>query len=110
MKKVVWTAAAAALALVCVAATPAAAQGKRASREDMRARIEKRADKRFKKLDRNGDGVIDRSEWTHKAKKFDRFDRDHDGTLGPDEFRDFVRKRARRSRPQAQAQAQGPQP
>lgn len=62
----------------------------------MRARIEKRADKRFKKLDRNGDGVIDRSEWTHKAKKFDRFDRDHDGTLGPDEFRDFVRKRARR--------------
>ena len=97
MKKVVWTAAVAALALVCLAATPAAAQGKRATHQDMRARIEKRADKRFKKLDRNGDGVIDRSEWTRKAKKFDRFDRDHDGTLGPDEFRDFVRKRARHS-------------
>ena len=96
MKKVVWTAAAATFALVCLGATPAAAQGKRASRQDTRARIERRADKRFKKLDRNGDGVIDRSEWTRKAKAFDRFDRDHDGTLGPDEFRRLVLKRARR--------------
>jgi Ca2+-binding EF-hand superfamily protein len=61
----------------------------------MRARIEKRADKRFKKLDRNGDGVIDRGEWTRKAKAFDRFDRDHDGTLSPDEFRRLALKRAR---------------
>jgi Ca2+-binding EF-hand superfamily protein len=96
MKKVVWTAAAAGLALICLGATPAIAQGKGASRDEMRARVEKRADKRFKKLDQNGNGVIDRSEWTRKAKAFDRFDRNHDGTLGPDEFRAFVLKRARR--------------
>ena len=91
MKKVVWTAAAATLAVACLGATPVAAQGKRAD-----ARIEKRADKRFKKLDQNGNGVIDRSEWARKPKAFDRFDRDHDGTLSPDEFRHLVAKRLRR--------------
>ena len=96
MKKVVWTAAAVMCALVCLGATPAAAQGKPASRQETQARIERRAGKRFKKLDRNGDGVIERSEWTRKAKAFDRFDRDHDGTLGPDEFRRLVLKRAHR--------------
>jgi Ca2+-binding EF-hand superfamily protein len=106
MRKVVWTAAAAAITVACFGATPAVAQGTAVQgtaaqgthspdRQQMRARIEKRAEKRFKKLDRNGDGVIDRSEWTRKAKAFDRFDRDHDGTLSPDEFRRLVAARAR---------------
>jgi hypothetical protein len=96
MKKVVWTGAVAMLAIVCLGATPAAAQGEGPDGRQRKARIEKRADKRFKKLDLNHNGVIDRSEWTRKPKAFDRFDLDHDGTLSPDEFRRLALKRARR--------------
>lgn len=92
MKKVVWTGAVAALVLVCLGAVPASAQDKPAQ---ARARIEKRAGKKFKKLDRNGDGLIERSEWTCKPKAFDRVDADHDGTLSQEEFRRFVAKRLR---------------
>jgi Ca2+-binding EF-hand superfamily protein len=97
MRKVVWTTVVAAVAVTCLAATPAAAQGRhREQRQELRARIEKRVEKRFKRLDQNGNGVIDRSEWTRKARVFDRFDRDHDGTLSPEEFRRLVIARARR--------------
>jgi len=97
MKKVVWTAAVATLALVSVGVNPVAAQEtSRPQRQQVRARVEKRAEKRFTRLDQNGDGVIDRSEWTRKPKVFDRFDRDHDGTLSPEEFRRLVAARLRR--------------
>ena len=99
MKKVVWTAVAATLALACASATPAAAQGaSRTERQQKRAQIEKRVEKRIKRLDQNGNGVIDRSEWTRKAKVFDRFDRDHDGILSPEEFRRLVAARGARRR------------
>jgi len=97
MKKVVWTGVVATLALFSVGGSPVAAQGTSPTRrQQVRARIEKRAEKRFRRLDQNGNGVIDRSEWTRKPKVFDRFDRDHDGTLSPEEFRRLVAARARR--------------
>ena len=92
MKKVVWTAAVATLAVTCLGATPASAQqpGAAAGKHRLRARIERRVEKRFKTLDANGDGAIERSEWSGKAKLFDRFDRDHDGSLSPAEFRELA--------------------
>ena len=96
MRKVGWTAAVAALAITCLGAAPAAAQGTRSEqRQERRARIEKRIEKRFKRLDQNGNGVIDRTEWPRKARVFDRFDRDHDGTLSSKEFRRLVIAHAR---------------
>jgi len=90
MKKFVWTAAAA-LGLACMGVVPAAAQGApRTQRQQVRTRVERRVDRRFKKLDANGNGVIDRSEWTRKSRVFDRFDRNHDGALSPEEFRRLV--------------------
>jgi Ca2+-binding EF-hand superfamily protein len=50
-------------------------------------------EKRFKRLDQNGNGAIDRSEWRRKAKAFDRFDADHDGSLSPEEFRRMAARR-----------------
>lgn len=97
MKKVVWTAIVSLLAVVACGAAPALAQeAPRTQRQQIRALIEKRIDKRFKRLDQNGNGVIDRSEWTRNARVFDRFDRNQDGTLSPEEFRQLVIARARR--------------
>lgn len=91
MRKVVWMGAIAALAVVSVGVTPAAAQATpRTQRQQLRARIERRVEQRFRKLDANGNGVIDRGEWPRNAKLFDRFDRDHDGSLSRAEFRRFL--------------------
>lgn len=42
--------------------------------------------KAMKKFDKNGDGVIDKAEWTREMLgQFDKRDANHDGTLTPDE-------------------------
>ena len=46
----------------------------------------KRADKLLRKADKNGDGVIDASEWSAEMiRKFDKQDANHDGNLTSDE-------------------------
>jgi len=79
MKKVVWTALAASLACLCVTATDASAQ----PRQNKAA---KRAAHALQEMDKNGDKVITRDEWTRKAKAFDRLDSNHDGKITADEL------------------------
>lgn len=79
MNKVVWTMAVAVLALVCVTATDASAQGRH-------NKAAKRAAHALQKMDKNNDKVITRDEWTRKAKAFDRLDSNHDGKVTPDEL------------------------
>lgn len=57
--------------------------------------------RRFARLDRNGDGVIDRQEIASMlARRFARLDTDHDGVLSPSE-RSAARQSARRAAPEA---------
>lgn len=57
--------------------------------------------RRFARLDRNGDGVVDRQEIASLlARRFARLDTDHDGVLTPTE-RSAARPSARRAAPEA---------
>ncbi|GIW72781.1 MAG: hypothetical protein KatS3mg102_2323 [Planctomycetota bacterium] len=56
-------------------------------RERLRERLRDRRAERFRRLDRNGDGALDRTEWKGPARLFDRLDRDGDGRLVPEELR-----------------------
>src|SRR5579859_4375824 len=91
MNKVVWTAVISSLAVVGLGVAPALAQdAPRTQGQQLRQLLEKRIERQFRRLDQNGNGVIDREEWTRNPRLFDRFDRDHDGTLDPQEFRRLV--------------------
>jgi Ca2+-binding EF-hand superfamily protein len=93
MRKVVWTSILAAAALSIAAGDALAQTQPPTARQQLRPRVERRVEKRFKRLDQNGNGAIDRSEWRRKAKAFDRFDADHDGSLSPEEFRRMAARR-----------------
>lgn len=41
---------------------------------------------KFAQMDKNGDGMISRDEWTRKPKAFDKLDLNHDGFLTRDEL------------------------
>ena len=80
------------LAVVCLAGSVRADDTKKA----------KHATKKFKKMDKNGDGSLTSDEFvnftpkhlkhegknraTHRAKKFDKIDTNHDGKISLDEF------------------------
>jgi len=62
--------------------------------ERIRARIEARVAKRFARLDRNGDGRIDRDEFELiGAERFARLDADGDGVASGDELRAAMQHR-----------------
>ena len=67
-------------------------------RTERRARMAKRFAARFKKIDKNGDGVISRDEWPRKARAFDRIDSNHDGVVSTDELRAVMGARMKRHR------------
>lgn len=46
-------------------------------------------DEHFAKMDKNGNGVIDRDEFHGPTNLFDRIDTDHSGTLSKDELKTF---------------------
>jgi len=88
MRKVVWTSLLAGLAIAFLSVGDAAAQARpKAKRQRLQARVEKRLDQRFQKLDQNHDGGISKDEWRRNARVFDRFDANHDGVLSADEYR-----------------------
>jgi len=94
MRKVVWTSMLAAAALSIAAGDALAQAQPRTTRQQLRPRAERRVEKRFKRLDQNGNNAIDRNEWPRKAKAFDRFDADHNGSLSPEEFRRMIARRS----------------
>src|SRR6478752_1505990 len=97
MKMVPWRLTFAAIALTCLAAAPASAQTTpQPRRQQARARIAQRIEKRFARLDQNKDGSIAKSEWTRNPRVFDRLDRNKDGVLTKDEFQRIGRRLARR--------------
>ena len=49
---------------------------------------------RFRNMDRNGNGVIERSEWNDNRGSFDQFDWNNDGILSGDELRRGARRPA----------------
>lgn len=81
----------AALALALVAAPDAWAKQTKKQKDDKgkeRSRVTARSQSSVpSSLDRNGDGVISRSEWRGDARAFDRLDLDRDGVLTPRELR-----------------------
>ena len=95
MKRLIWTAVV--TCLVGLGAGEALAQTVQPNatqttpRGQTRARIERRVDQRFKRLDQNNNGLIEQGEWRRKPRIFQRFDADRDGTLSPAEFRQLAR-------------------
>lgn len=76
--------------------TQAQQQARQQRREVRRQRLQQRFETRFHALDRNGDGVISRDEWTRRPVAFDRIDRNHDGTLTQDELKTAIGRAVRR--------------
>lgn len=77
--------------------------GKVSRAEYLAAAIRGKGDpaRRFARLDRNGDGTVDRQEIASMlARRFARSDTDHDGVLSPTE-RSAARQSARRAAPEA---------
>ena len=57
-----------------------------------------RAMKRFKMLDKDGDGVITRDEFLRGDEVFDKIDADRDGKITPEEIKKAFEKMRRRAR------------
>ena len=65
-------------------------------RQQRRQRLQQRFQARFQQLDKNGDGVLSRDEWTRRPQAFDRIDANHDGVLSQDELKTAVKRAVRR--------------
>ena len=72
------------------------AQVRQQRRQARRVRLQQRFQARFQQLDKNGDGVISRDEWTRRPETFDRIDVNHDGVLSQDELKTAVARAVRR--------------
>ena len=62
-------------------------------RNGARAAITRRAEDRWKRLDKDGNGSISRDEWLRPPEVFDRLDTNKDGVLTVDELPAHVRRR-----------------
>jgi Ca2+-binding EF-hand superfamily protein len=84
--------------LVCCMAVPAmAAQGTESQESGPKPNgpshhTRHDAEERWKKLDKDGDGRISRSEWQRNEQAFDRMDADKDGFLTKEELRSAARE------------------
>ena len=106
MRKDRFRAAALALGLVLVPGLAAAqvpdgqaqnqAQVRQGRRQELRQRLQQKFQARFQQLDKNGDGVLSRDEWTRRPRAFDRIDVNHDGVLSEDELKTSVARAVRR--------------
>lgn len=91
MKRLVWTAIVTGFVALVGADALAQSTPQAPRREQLRARIEKRVEQRFKRLDQNSDGLIEQAEWSRRPRVFQRFDANHDGALDRAEFQRLAR-------------------
>jgi hypothetical protein len=107
MKRFVIAAALSAFALLAGLPTSAAADPlqregdavrARQGRTAVRPRAARVARQRWRRMDRDHDGVISREEWRGRPAVFDRLDRNRDGALTRSELARGARRAARRAR------------